>query len=65
MSPVEGRGTRFRGRQWIELSGLLVGSPRHLSQHTGGMVMTRGPFVRTGADRKRGHASENGGDPTG
>ena len=30
------------GRQLIELAGQLVGFPRHLSQHTGGMVMTRG-----------------------
>jgi len=30
------------GRQLIELTGQLVGFPRHLSQHTGGMVMTRG-----------------------
>lgn len=32
------------GRQLIELVGLLVGFPRHLSQHTGGMVMTQGPL---------------------
>ncbi|MDY0169877.1 MAG: error-prone DNA polymerase [Thermoguttaceae bacterium] len=32
------------GRQLIELVGELVGFPRHLSQHTGGMVMTRGPL---------------------
>jgi len=32
------------GRQWIELVEQLVGFPRHLSQHTGGMVMTRGPL---------------------
>ena len=31
-------------RQLIELVGQLVGFPRHLSQHTGGMVMTRGPL---------------------
>ena len=30
------------GRQLRELVGQLVGFPRHLSQHTGGMVMTRG-----------------------
>ncbi len=30
--------------QWMELAGQLVGFPRHLSQHTGGMVMTRGPL---------------------
>jgi len=32
------------GRQFVELVGELVGFPRHLSQHTGGMVMTRGPL---------------------
>ena len=32
------------GRQLVELVGLLVGFPRHLSQHTGGMVMTQGPL---------------------
>ncbi len=32
------------GRQLIELVDQLVGFPRHLSQHTGGMVMTRGPL---------------------
>ena len=32
------------GRQLIELVGQLIGFPRHLSQHTGGMVMTRGPL---------------------
>jgi error-prone DNA polymerase len=30
------------GRQLVALVGQLVGFPRHLSQHTGGMVMTRG-----------------------
>jgi error-prone DNA polymerase len=30
------------GRQLVELVEILVGFPRHLSQHTGGMVMTRG-----------------------
>ncbi len=30
------------GRQLVELVGQLIGFPRHLSQHTGGMVMTRG-----------------------
>jgi len=28
----------------IELSGELLGFPRHLSQHVGGMVMTSGPL---------------------
>ncbi len=32
------------GRQLIELVDQLIGFPRHLSQHTGGMVMTRGPL---------------------
>jgi len=32
------------GRQLVELAGQLVGFPRHLSQHTGGMVITRGPL---------------------
>jgi error-prone DNA polymerase len=32
------------GGQLIELVDQLVGFPRHLSQHTGGMVMTQGPL---------------------
>lgn len=32
------------GRQLVEMVGQLVGFPRHLSQHTGGMVMTQGPL---------------------
>ncbi len=32
------------GRRMIELVDQLVGFPRHLSQHTGGMVVTRGPL---------------------
>lgn len=32
------------GSQLVELVGQLVGFPRHLSQHTGGMVMTQGPL---------------------
>src|SRR5262249_46547606 len=31
-------------RQTIALAGELLGFPRHLSQHVGGMVMTRGPL---------------------
>ncbi len=31
-------------RQLVDLVGQLLGFPRHLSQHTGGMVMTRGPL---------------------
>ena len=32
------------GRRLIYLVGQLVGFPRHLSQHVGGMVITRGPL---------------------
>ena len=32
------------GRRFVDLVEQLVGFPRHLSQHTGGMVMTRGPL---------------------
>ena len=32
------------GRQLVALVGELVGFPRHLSQHVGGMVMTQGPL---------------------
>ena len=32
------------GRQLVELVDQLVGFPRHLSQHTGGMVITRTPL---------------------
>ena len=32
------------GRQLVALTEELVGFPRHLSQHTGGMVMTQGPL---------------------
>ena len=34
----------IRSRQWIALVEQLVGFPRHLSQHVGGMVITRGPL---------------------
>ena len=30
--------------RWVKLSTALCGFPRHLSQHVGGMVMTRGPL---------------------
>ena len=33
-----------KGRQLVDLAGQLVGFPRHLSQHTGGMVITQGPL---------------------
>jgi error-prone DNA polymerase len=32
------------GRQLVELVGELIGFPRHLGQHVGGMVMTQGPL---------------------
>jgi len=32
------------GRRLVHLTRELIGFPRHLSQHTGGMVMTRGPL---------------------
>ncbi len=32
------------GSQLVELTEQLLGFPRHLSQHTGGMVITRGPL---------------------
>jgi error-prone DNA polymerase len=32
------------GRRWLYLTKELIGFPRHLSQHVGGMVMTRGPL---------------------
>lgn len=32
------------GRRWVYLATELIGFPRHLSQHVGGMVMTRGPL---------------------
>jgi error-prone DNA polymerase len=32
------------GRQLVSVVGTLTGFPRHLSQHVGGMVMTRGPL---------------------
>lgn len=32
------------GRRLVHLTSELIGFPRHLSQHTGGMVMTQGPL---------------------
>jgi error-prone DNA polymerase len=32
------------GLQLVDLVGQLIGFPRHLSQHTGGMVITQGPL---------------------
>ena len=39
-------------RQAIALAGELIGFPRHLSQHVGGFVLTRGPLDETGAHRQ-------------
>ncbi len=33
-------------RQWMALVRQILGFPRHLSQHTGGFVLTRGPLSR-------------------
>jgi len=33
-------------RQLMDLAGQLLGFPRHLSQHTGGFVLTKGPLCR-------------------
>ena len=33
-------------RHWAELAGTLIGFPRHLSQHPGGFVISRGPLCR-------------------
>jgi error-prone DNA polymerase len=35
-----------RVQQWLELTRTLVGFPRHLSQHTGGFVLSRGALCR-------------------
>jgi error-prone DNA polymerase len=32
--------------RWIELTQTLIGFPRHLSQHVGGFVISRGPLAR-------------------
>ena len=39
----------------LELTQELLGFPRHLSQHVGGFVLTRGPLVRGRAHRQRRH----------
>ena len=36
----------LRLTQLLKLSGEIVGFPRHLSQHTGGFVLTKGPLSR-------------------
>src|SRR5690606_8465594 len=33
-------------RQWISLAERLMGFPRHMSQHPGGFVISRGPLCR-------------------
>ena len=33
-------------RQLVQLTGQLIGMPRHLSQHPGGFVLTKGPLSR-------------------
>ncbi|RYF60546.1 MAG: error-prone DNA polymerase [Comamonadaceae bacterium] len=33
-------------QQLLQLTAQLIGFPRHLSQHTGGMVLTKGPLCR-------------------
>ncbi|WP_298012401.1 error-prone DNA polymerase [uncultured Castellaniella sp.] len=35
-----------RNRQWAALADSLQGYPRHLSQHSGGFVISRGPLTR-------------------
>ncbi len=44
------------GRQLIHLVTEILGFPRHLSQHVGGMILTRAAVVRNRADRKCQHA---------
>ncbi|MBE2263328.1 MAG: error-prone DNA polymerase, partial [Burkholderiaceae bacterium] len=36
----------WRVRQWLESAALLMGFPRHLSQHVGGFVLTQGKLTR-------------------
>ncbi len=35
-----------RVAKWIALTGALIGFPRHLSQHVGGFIISRGPLAR-------------------
>jgi len=35
-----------RVAKWLTLAGMLVGFPRHLSQHVGGFIVSRGPLSR-------------------
>ena len=46
-------------RRVVELTSELLGFPRHLGQHTGGMIMSRGAAVRDGSHRKREHAGSH------
>ncbi|HUQ26879.1 MAG TPA: error-prone DNA polymerase, partial [Burkholderiales bacterium] len=34
-----------RSNQWMEIAAILKGFPRHLSQHVGGFVISRGPLA--------------------
>jgi error-prone DNA polymerase len=43
-----------RLRLALELARQLIGTPRHLSQHPGGFVLTQRPARRAGADRAGG-----------
>ena len=40
-------------QQLLQLTAQLLGFPRHLTQHTGGFVLTKGPLSPHGADRER------------
>jgi error-prone DNA polymerase len=51
-------------RQLLALARELVGFPRHLSQHVGGFVISRGTGRRAGAGRERGDARAHR-DPVG
>ena len=46
--------------QLVKLTGQVIGLPRHLSQHPGGFVLTKGPAVEDGPHRERGDARQNG-----
>jgi error-prone DNA polymerase len=45
---IESHGCRddWRIAHWLKLSSVLMGFPRHLSQHVGGFVLTQGPLTR-------------------
>jgi error-prone DNA polymerase len=47
---VDGTGVKredARMKMALELTGQLIGFPRHLSQHVGGFILTQGPLVET------------------